>query len=456
MMPNLRKNNEEEGIQGSPLLNRADASANDEGTPRSTVHAEKFDMSRFSERKENEEESSLRIIIYVVVVIIIGVGLALLVRNLISQDAGTDDPTTTQETENDTNTEVQTDTNLSISTTTKADPDDAPLNEDLMDAPSLAVGNSTASVENVILSAFKYDRYTTFARINMAIDGVESQADLPRIAVNYDSTRNSLSVVFPTEMAVDENLTDTIQINDLVSNVTYNVSTNTFTINVASEFKYEILPTTDGLTIDIKTIAQIEGIEETTDETDTTDESTDNEQLPGETDTDTTDPEVTEPETTEPEKPVTTTPPSGQRLENDFSTSKQYVSGGTSAKNLEIREIYFEDAGSYYEVAFGNPRVAGAENTPYTSAELVKENGVNYVKVTIEGLDAFTIGKEIYNENNIPVTTIASNLAGITVESFENGRAILMFELKKEGEFRLVSIPTVSGLTQVVALQIKD
>ncbi len=449
-MPSLRSVNDSEQIEGSPLLSKAQGV---ESNPSSTVHADRFDMSRFSERKDNEEESSLRIILYVVVVIVIGVGLALLVRSLISNES---EPTDTEnqvdnEQPEDLTPEPIESANLSISTTMKNDPLDTPSNEELIDSLSLSVGNTNASVDNISISKFTYNRYNTFARVEFEIDGVTLQEELPRIAINYNADRNSLDVVFPSEMQINENLMETIQINDLVTNSVYGANTNTFTLNVSTEFRYLVTPTTQGITIDIRSLDQVEGrLDEEEPE-----ETPDTEEAPDDVTEDTVDEEPQE----EPEsdnRGGTSTPPSGVRLDNEFSRDKQFVSGGVTGNTITLNETFYEDQGDFFEIAWGEPRVVGEEFTPYASAELVTEEGLPYIKLTIENLERIEFNENGVSQADLSIDLIAANFVRADLESFENGRAEIMIQLKNEADFRLISTETVSGLTQVLALQIRD
>ncbi len=439
-MPGLRNANESGSIEGSPLLARAEGNSSTESNPQSTVHADRFDMARFTERKENKEESSLRIILYVIVVIIIGVGLALLVRTLISNQSQNEPNENNSENETPTDQNPVESSNISISTAMKSDPSDAPTNEELVDALSLSVGNSNASVENVSVSRFSYSKFTTFARMNFMIDGVTNEAELPKIAINYDSTRNSLDIVLPSEMEINENLKETIQINDTVSNVTFNANTNTFTVNVASGFKYLVIPTTAGLTVDVKTLEQIEG--PSTEEPET-EEPVEEE------------PETETPETPDPEEEPST-PPSGTRLDNEFSRQKQFVSGGVSGNSIVFNETYFSDLGDFFEIAWGRPEFVGTEYTPYATAESVTEDGIPFIRLTIENLESIEFEPSGVFQNNIPVNLVAANFVRADLESFSNGKAVIMIQLKNEADYRLISTTTISGLTQVLALQIRD
>ncbi|MCA9386576.1 hypothetical protein KC669_00935 [Candidatus Dojkabacteria bacterium] len=439
-MPSLRKNNEPAQMGMSPLAGQT-ADSQEAPVDNSTIHPDRFDMSRFSERQE-EEESSLRIIIYVVVVIVIGVGLALLVRNLISTESNADTPES-----NDTNNTVELESKspITIDTVMSSDPSDAPENEELVDSLTLSVGNSNAQTDGVSVSALKYKRYTTYARIDYSLDGVNSQADMPKIAINYDNSRNSLDVVFPSSMEIVQELKETIQVNDIVSNIVYNVDANSFTINVSESFKYTVIPTTGGLTIDIRTMAQIERDVNDTTEEDTTAEEPDE-----------TAQETPSTETETENQPTTPANPSSVKLTNDFSQSKQYVSGGVTGNVINLKETYFEDTAGYFEIAWGEPNVVGSDKTPYSSAELQMEGNTPYIILTIENLSGFQFNKDGITTNLIPFDMSSANFVRADLESYANGKAIVKIQLKNKADFRLISTETVSGQTQVLALQIKD
>ena len=435
-MSNIRNVKKSSRIEDSPLLSKS----NNRNEPvHSTVHADRFDMSRFSERKDNDDENSFKIIIYVVVVIIIGVGLALLVRALILNNSeSTQKEDNTEQDIKEDQPEVIKSPAISINTTMRLDPSDAPANDDLIDALSLSIGNSNANVENASISNLDYSRYNSFVRINFGIEGISKQEELPKIAINYNSDESSLDIVFPSEININQELKEKIEIDDVVSDITYSSNTNTFTISVSSEFKYLVVPTTAGMLVDIKTIQQIERKEDANDEETPLSETE---------------------EDLEKEQDPTTSSPSlrgNVNLDNEFSANRQSVSGGVTNNTIILSETYFEDQGEYFELAWGQPRVVGEEFTPTTSAELISGSNTPILKLTINNLERFEFESSGISQDNSPINLAGTNFVRADLISFENGTAVVEIQLKNEAEFKLISTTTVSGLTQVLAIQIKD
>jgi hypothetical protein len=434
-MPSLRKKQDPDQIEGSPLLSRvrpegsaSDSEVGSNPSSGSTVHADRFDMARFSDRKE-EEESSVRIILYVIVVVIIGVGLALLVRTLITQDSG-DDNDNDQETEEPGTTE---ESSISINTVTQPDPADAPSSEDFVNTESLSIGDASATASNAEITKFSYSKFTSFARMRFGLEGIESIEELPRIVFNYSADQNTLDVVLPLEMEINPRLIETpIGIADVVSRVSYSASRNTFTISADETFTYAVTTTASEIIIDVQTETLLNS-QTQTEEPDTTGE----------------DPAPPAPTTTQP-------PATAQNFDNEFSRETQYVNAGVTGNTITYSETFFEDQGSFFELAWGEPNTAGNEYTPYATAELVTEDGAPYIKLTIENLASMEFEESGLSQANSPIPLDGANFVRADRTSFENGIAVIMIQLKNEADFRLVSTTTVSGQTQVLALQIRD
>jgi len=251
-MPGLKRFrlDDEDTIEESPLLAREGRG----NLPSSSVQPDKFDMSRFSDRVEREdrEESPFRVIMYIIIVIIIGVGLALGVRYFISRQSEERADDTTEETPEETSNAV------SISTTERVDAlaDNIATPEEFVDSSITTIGVSSADSSALVTSSLAYSKFVTFSRVEFGFEGLPTNGDFPRMTVSYDSAENSLNLTIPEDATVVDELTETVEVGDIVTSVTYSDSTKTFTLTLAGETKYRVLPTENRLIIDLRTPEQ--------------------------------------------------------------------------------------------------------------------------------------------------------------------------------------------------------
>ncbi len=421
-----QEENENE-IEESPLLARSMQSqrSQEQKNVQSTIHPERFDMSRFSDMNE-EKENSFRIIIYVVVIIIVGVGATLLVRSLISNNNPQE---TTEQTDNTT---TQTPSPVTINATPVSDSNatDIPSNEILIDSALQSLGSATVDANGVTVDTLSYNAYSSFGRLEFGMGGID--LGLPKLTVEFDSLGTEMKLTIPTGVTVANDLTAEILIDDIVESVTFDSSTSVFTITLSEPSKYRTLIKDNSLVIDFKSIAQIEEDEQEASEP------------------------VEEPVVEEPVAPTTDpSKPTGNSYDNVFSRNKQYVTSSLTGNTIGMNETYFEDTGTHFELAWGAKNLVGESYIPNATAEMITEGGKTYIDVTIENLSAFVVANSL-DQSKIPFTLATANFVSSKVVSFSSGVAKIRVELKNAADFRLASEKTISGQTQVLVLQIKD
>lgn len=431
----MARNNFDSSMEESPLLSGRKSS-----TLHSTIHPDKLDHARFSERLELENEggSSLRIIIYVVIVIAIGVGSALLIRTLITKNEKTDDnDTQTQDTEEETPDTVEA-TNIN----TKAEPDSSAslLAEDSEYVESALLSLGTTSVDGASLSVddVTYQKYESFGRVVFDISGTK----LASTGIQFDSVSDRLTVDLSSYGSIDTKIAKDFNIGDIVDEIRYNPNNKTYIIFFAEDSRYRVTEDAGDLIIDVKTVKELEGLDdavaETPDNTDTTDT-------------------VDQDETVTP-TPTPTTKPAAPHISNTFSQDQQYIVTSMTGNKVGLNNYYFWDEGTFFEFSWGEKNKVGDSVIPNSTAYYKTENGKNYIYVEIENLS-----QEVFLSNNKTGTdltdktdTRGSNFVRIDVVSFQGGKATYKIEVKKKTDFKLVSQKTYDGTTQITSLQIKD
>lgn len=432
-MPRVTKKVEFDGdtIEGSPLLSRDNGLASSRKSPfHSTINAEKFDMTRFSARQSEEKESSLRIILYLVAVIVVGVGLALFVKSFVlkgEKDEGT--PTDqTQEQPEEESLKVVT-----LNIAPKADDLAIKTTTAFAESESVSVGNATLASTGISLDTFVYNRYTTFAQSIFTFSGLAATKELPQIAVTFNKTSDTVSIKFPTELKLATDLQTENIINDIVTSLKYDITTNTLNIKLREDSAYRVFVDNGRLILDVKTLAQI--AKESTASTPTPTPTT-----------------PTPAPTPTPQAPTT-------NYDNDFSKEKQFIVSKLTTNSIGFDEIYFTDQYTNFQLAFGMKNNVGENFIPNAEASLVTENGVSYIDVTIKNLSSIVFTSDnIIDQSDSPVNLVAANFVRAELKSFDatSGIAKIRITLKNEATYRILTDTTVSGLTQVFGIEISD
>lgn len=432
-----RRRTQIEPMEESPLANRP---------LHSTINPEKMDQTRFSEMRDLEEErtSPMRIVIYAIIVIIIGVGAAFLVRTLISNNQQPNNNQTQQPSQDEP--EEEEPSSYVVSLTPKNDTTATNLakNSDYVDSATVSLGDATLTMTNVALEAMKYDRYTSFARLTMDLNGGGSK--LPKTTINYDSAKNQLTVAFQGLTKITEELLEEKSINDIIDSISYDTDNSYFVIKFSEKSKYRVVQSGGDLIIDVKTLTELAKPETQTPVAD--------DEEPG----------TTPPTTT----PPTTTPPSGTKpaaphLENPFSQNTQYLSTAVSTNTLGFNNYWIWDEGTFFEFSMGQTDVVGDQYVPNTTAYLKEESGKNYLYLEVENLSnaPFNQSKsrtleELVQTSGAAVDPAKVNFVKIDLVSFTGGKATYKIELKKKADYKLIAQKTYDDSTTIISLQIKD
>lgn len=429
----------------SPLLSRGNGS--EESTSQSlqsTIHPERFDMSRFSDMQE-KEEGPFKVVFYVVGVIVIGVVLALVVRQLISNNQ-----TPLTDNTNQTSTETgQQASRVEINTSVKSDADatERPLENDFGKVKQVSAGNVSAQVGSFAIDTISYNKFTSFGRVDMKIVGLSSISNFPALKFEFADNGKLLKISMPTGYSLDNNLvtelvTEASEVGDLLSSIVYTSASNTIELRFREEVLYRILPAVSKLVIDFKPVNETSA-DETVDETET----------------------ATDEEALTPELPVNTptAPTTGVNYTNEFSRVEQFIKSKVTGNTIAFNNFYYEDTGSFFEFSWGITNQANENVIPNVSAKPIVIDGVNYIEVKISNLsnEPFALAGLANLGTDLLYTGInlsAANFVRVDRTSYENGVATYRVRVKNISDFRIVADTTIGDPTpdQVINLQIRD
>lgn len=420
-------------IGDSPLLNSGTAPAGG-AAPDSSVHPDRLDMSRFSDMSEEDEERSpMRIILFVVAVILIGIAAAFGVRYfLLGDDSETD---TSDESETVVEEEASPFTiNQTILDNSQAS--NATLKADYKTSEQISFGDSSVESDSVELSTMVYQPYESFARLTMNFEGT----GIPSTNATYDDVENSLTLDFEENLPVADGLDEIVAIGSLVTSVRPDSTENTFTLLLSESFLYNIQVVNGSVLIDMISEEAYETY------TDPSEQPEEEEVIP---DTETENEETTPPTSVDPDKP------SGTNYDNNLSQSKQYVTNVISGNTISYNETFYGDLGNAFELAWGSRNNVGVDYIPNASAELLEDSEGVYIEVVIENL-ATVSPQETLDQSNMSIPISGANFTSMSLESFESGVATYRVNLRNRADFKLYTDTTISGATQVIALQIND
>ncbi|GAB4284583.1 MAG: hypothetical protein Kow0081_1820 [Candidatus Dojkabacteria bacterium] len=437
----LKKNVDSKNLEGSPLIKKG----TQESPLHSTIHPERFDMSRFSERRD-EEESSFRIILYVIIVIIIGVGLALLVRFLISKQTEESNENNNTDTEQ----EAQTvDSAVEINSTAKPDPSNSPRDGEYSTQPLVVVGATSASTDGISVSKLTFDSFVTFSRIRLAIDGVSPSATLPQFEIAFSSENKQMKVSIPQGVRIADDIKSNILVNStLINDISFNAAENALVINLTRDARYLVDASPSTINLYFKSDALfVEGENSSSDEP--------AESAPDETDINGETNEPTGQNNTNNENNNQKQRPTGINYDNEFSRNKQFVTSNVTSNSIEFTETFFEDAGSFFEIGWGKVGNVGDNYVPNATAELVEEDGIYYIVVEIDNIAKANVSKTI-DQTDIPFSLAGANFVQSVMETNENGKVVFKIELKRAADFKIATVQTPNQDTQVLVVQIKD
>lgn len=431
-MPKIQN---KEPLEESPLMNR--------NSVKSTINPDRLEHARFTDIRDLDDDgtSPVRIIIYAVIVIIVGVGAAIVVRNLIANNQVDNDQQTEQAQDND---EPSQEEFVVLSLTPKADSSANNLasNEDYVDSSIVTLGDATLDMTNVELNKIEYTRFTTFARTTFVLTG--NNQKLPKTNITYSAANDALTVQFIGLENINESLKDTVIINDIVKDISFDESDSSFTLKFSKDSKFRVAQDLGSLLIDVKTVDEL---------------SKPDTQTPVAND----DEEEEEPET--PVAPPSSDPskPSAPHYENAFSQNKQYISSSVTGNTLGFNNFWIWDESTFFEFSLGQTNAKGDNHIPNATAYYKDEDSKTYLYLEIENLSSapFSQTQSRTIENLIETTgaTIAPsqvNFVKVDLVSFSGGKAVYRIEVKHKSDFRLLTQETYDGTTQIVSLQIKD
>lgn len=417
----------------------------------STINPDKLDEARFTEIRENENDSNpMRIVIFVIVVIVIGVGAALIIRSAFGNNTqNTDNQQTTDDTNNN---ETVTPSALTINTTVKSDSLATNLskNTDYIDAETTQIGE-TLSMIDVSLDKINVDRYTTFARLSFTFSGNAQKA--PTTKATYKASTDNLTLEFVGLTKINNDLKTSVNVNNLIKSLAYQTDSAKYQINFEEDSKYRLFQVNGVVIVDVKTekeLAKDTTTEDTTEDDSSTDTNTD-------TNTDNT------PTNTNNNTSNNTGKPAAPHYTNEFSQIKQFISSKVSGNKVALNRYFTWDEGTFFEFSFGQNGSVGDDFIPNSTAYLEEKDGKNYIVWEIENLS-----QEVFTSSNATSRTAgqieevtgvglsAANFVRIDLVSYQNGMAKYRIELKKKADFKLMTQKTYDGKTQIQSLQIKD
>lgn len=412
-------------LESSPLLaSRVNANA-------STVNPERLDQTRFTEIQESSanESNSLRIIIYIAIVIAIGVGAAILVKNLSTNAPVETPPVSTPET-----TLVEEKAFQVSNTKANAAATNAPSDSDFVSSLTSKVGDSATLLSTADLETLFVEKYQSFDRLKFTF----STAKLPSITINLSQDNKTLSIPLKGIRSVAEDIKTNLLINNIITQYAYNSTIPQITLTFDDPIVYRISVTQNVLTIDLK--HESVSLDPTA--------------------TPTTPAEET-PEVVESEPVADGEKPNAPHYTNEFSMNKQYISSAVTGNTIGYNNYFVYDARSYFEFSLGAEGLGGDANTPNATAFYVTEGGKNYIQLEVENLSntPFQISKgktaaQVQSETGLDMST--ANFVGISLVSFEGGKAIYKVEVKNKADFTLSIQEWTDGKTDILSLQIED
>ncbi|BCX14253.1 MAG: hypothetical protein KatS3mg085_785 [Candidatus Dojkabacteria bacterium] len=429
----MKKNNE---IGASPLLQNG---SNSVDGIKSTVHPEKLDQVRFSERKQNENDgNSVRILVYFLVVVVLGAGAAFGIQRLISENETNNIDNETSDTKQEVSAYDINTAELLNSTAV-----DVPSKEDLTDASLTTVGiQSNSGAVNEV----EYRNYETFNRVILRIDATQT----PKTEVTLDTTKRLLTIKLPQGVTVAEGLKQGASVGTTLSNIFFDDVENSFQLQMIDEIFYRVKVSGVDLIIDFATESElnIESPQNSMDEPVDSNVEEDEDSDSFDDESNMLDPNEDDLSFDE------------NNFTNEFSQKKQYIVNTELQENkIYLNTYYFYDEGSFFEFSIGQYGLTGEENTPNSYAELVTENGQNYILWTVENLQASPDAKltRVTAEDIAQTINMAgANFQYFELESYENGKATFKVMLKNKADFKLLAQESYEGKTQLISLQIRD
>lgn len=430
----MANNNKDASIGASPLLQEGTA-APKKGKANSTVHPDKLEQKRFTERRaEKDDGSPVRILIYFVIVVALGAGAALLIRTLISEN----------DTEDGDDTEVVSEpvedlSAYDINKTELADvqAENIPTLEDVASSSLVSVGSGSTEQN---LSEIEYRNYVSFDRLTFKFD-----SEVPSTEITLNTAQDTMSATFPAQISVADDLQNGVTVLTLLDEIEYDATFNSFAITFSDAILYRVSVEEANLVIDFSTEEALtpQAEVEETEEPDTQEEEEE--------------PAVEEEQTSNDSTPR----PEGVTYENDFSQNTQFIVSEVTENTIGQDQYYFYDEGTYFEFSFGANGKVGDDYVPNSEARIETEDGTTYIYWTVENLSSEALA--VYSRSQVTsedlsqfITMSGANFVSIERLSFENGKAEYKIQLKNNADFSLVTQKSFDQSTQLLSILIKD
>lgn len=416
-------------IGASPLLQQ-DAKPKGDIRANSTVHPDKLDQKRFTERRaEKTDGNAMRILIYFVIVVVLGAGAAFLIRTLISENETSDD-SQDEVVSLPTNTISSYDINKTELSDALAT--NAPVLEDLDTSTLVSIGTGSVAQK---LTEVEYRNYTTFDRLTFKLE-----TSVPATEITLNTSKDLMTIAFPSTISVADDLQNGVTVLTMLDSVEFDTTFNQFSLNFSEAVLYRARIDGTNLVVDFSTEDEIAPAVAEEEQPEDTPATQPEEELPAED---------------EDNKPA------GTNYENDFSQNKQYVTSSVTDNTISQNNYYFYDEGSYFEFSFGAKNKVGDDYVTNSSVELKTENGKNYLYWTVENLSGEALAA--YSKSEVTATDLSAYISTTSINfvkierlSFENGTAKYKIELKNKADFSLVTQKSYDNSTQLISILIKD
>lgn len=397
---------------------------------------------RFSIRRDMEKEGSplFRIIGFGVVVVAVGVGLLFLVQNVISnqnQGAATTSSSATSSSLSA----------IDMPSVAKADDSVSDITPNsLFTTSPLSLGTSLAAGTTITLASVEHNAYNSFTRTLMTLDGVTNSLPATTISYNADAKQIliTLAKVTVTDATLLEPATTSIgNVKEIAVTQDGDATRVVFTLAESGKY-YASVHNGKVLTLDVKSDSQLNQSVTTTSSASTTSMTSS---------ASTSAAASSSRASSSATSSVAGGIPSAPHYDNTASQSKQYVVSNVTDNSVLSETYYYVDYGDSFQFSWAM-RGTGDASIPNATAELIQDNGKNYVEVVMSNLGFDLLGSQNRNPT-INVTLAGSNVVQILQKGYSGGKATYWVELKQAGNFRLHSTLTYNN-RQLLSIQIMD
>jgi hypothetical protein len=408
---------------------------------------------RFSARNafESEGSSAGRIVLFVIVVIILGVGLTFLIQNFVASRNGTAGQSSSSSTSSAAGIKTEF---LDIAGTTL--PDSAAsrvTSNELYTNSPLSLGSVNNVKADTKIEKLTHMVYDTFTTTSWTV--TEGGTGMPATNISYDAASKAVQVKFTKLDVADASITGPFDI--AVGNVTrittqQQADSITFSLQLAAASKYyAYVVGGNTLALDIKTEDELTMPASTSSATASSSSSSS---------VSSSSSASSSSSSSATSSASSSTPTGSTNYDNQLSQNKQSVVSTVTGNTIYNDTYYYIDYGDSFQFSWAM-RNTGPESIPNATAELVDQDGVPYVKVTINNLAQDILAAQGKTKATITINTSSTNLVDVTRESTTggsnsfSGTSVYMVQLKHKGNFRLHSTLTYNNY-QLLSLQLAD